>query len=93
MEKRAWDIAKKIDENGGIITDILAKEISYLKLNNVRDAICVVNICRQILASNGLQMGSIYHTPRHYLNLPAVETYEGTPRMHKFVLGDYFANE
>jgi len=91
MEERAWDIAREIDEKGGIITDILAKKISHLKLSNVADAMYAVNECRKILASNGLLMKSIYHTPRHYLNLPAVETYEGTPRMHKFILGNYFS--
>ncbi|PIR69629.1 MAG: acyl-CoA dehydrogenase [Candidatus Niyogibacteria bacterium CG10_big_fil_rev_8_21_14_0_10_46_36] len=89
MEARAWRVARLIDEKGGI-TRNLAEAISFLKWQNVADARQVANTARRILASNAYQIEGTNETYRHYINLDAVETYEGTPEIHQLILGNYF---
>lgn len=93
MELRAWDVAEKIDANGGIITPESEDGISDLKLYNVAQAMAVVDDARKILGSNGLYVDEEGNnqTPRHFTNLPFVQTYEGTPRVHEIVAGRKFA--
>lgn len=88
MRERAFHVARDIDKAGGITLKI-AKSISRLKLSNVDGALFVANKARQILGANGLQIDGTNRIPRHFLNMFAVETYEGTPRMHALILGTH----
>lgn len=61
------------------------EQISFGKLNNVREAIDICRIARTILGANGISLE--YPVMRHATNLESVLTYEGTVEMHQLVLG------
>jgi glutaryl-CoA dehydrogenase len=61
------------------------EQISFGKLNNVREAIEICRTARTILAANGISLE--YPVMRHATNLESVLTYEGTVEMHQLVLG------
>ncbi|MFH9549503.1 acyl-CoA dehydrogenase family protein [Streptomyces sp. NPDC017435] len=61
------------------------EQVSFGKLNNVREAIEVCRTARTILGANGISLE--YPVMRHATNLESVLTYEGTVEMHQLVLG------
>ncbi|MFD8964975.1 acyl-CoA dehydrogenase family protein [Streptomyces sp. NPDC059568] len=62
-----------------------AEQISFGKLNNVREAIEICRTARTVLGANGISLE--YPVMRHATNLESVLTYEGTVEMHQLVLG------
>ncbi|MEU6487266.1 acyl-CoA dehydrogenase family protein [Streptomyces sp. NPDC046887] len=61
------------------------EQVSFGKLNNVREAIDICRTARTILGANGISLE--YPVMRHAGNLESVLTYEGTVEMHQLVLG------
>ncbi|MER7736298.1 acyl-CoA dehydrogenase family protein [Streptomyces erythrochromogenes] len=61
------------------------EQISFGKLNNVREAIEICRTARTVLGANGISLE--YPVMRHATNLESVLTYEGTVEMHQLVLG------
>jgi glutaryl-CoA dehydrogenase len=65
---------------------LLPEQISFGKLNNVREAIEVAREARTVFGGNGV---TLEHPPmRHMNNLESVRTYEGTDEVHTLVLGN-----
>ena len=64
---------------------ITPEQVSFGKLNNVREAIEICRTARTILGANGISLE--YPVIRHMNNLESVLTYEGTTEMHTLVLG------
>ncbi len=62
------------------------EQISFGKLNNVREAIKIAREARTILGGNGVTLD--YPVMRHANNLESVRTYEGTDEVHTLVLGN-----
>jgi glutaryl-CoA dehydrogenase len=61
------------------------QQISFGKLNNVREAIGICREARTILGANGITLD---HSPlRHANNLESVRTYEGTDEVHTLIMG------
>jgi glutaryl-CoA dehydrogenase len=61
------------------------EQISFGKLNNVREAIDICRQARTILGGNGI---TLEHSPlRHANNLESVRTYEGTDEVHILIMG------
>ncbi|MGW0663346.1 acyl-CoA dehydrogenase family protein [Streptodolium elevatio] len=61
------------------------EQVSFGKLNNVREAIEICRTARTILGANGISLE--YPVMRHVTNLESVLTYEGTSEMHTLVIG------
>ncbi|GAA1299442.1 glutaryl-CoA dehydrogenase [Planotetraspora silvatica] len=61
------------------------EQISFGKLNNVREAIEVCREARMIFGGNGITLD--YSPLRHACNLEAVRTYEGTDEIHTLIMG------
>ncbi|POM22701.1 Acyl-CoA dehydrogenase [Actinomadura rubteroloni] len=61
------------------------EQVSFGKLNNVREALDVCRTARTILGANGISLE--YPVIRHMNNLESVLTYEGTAEMHALVIG------
>jgi glutaryl-CoA dehydrogenase len=62
------------------------EQISFGKLNNVREAIKIAREARTILGGNGVTLD--YPVLRHANNLESVRTYEGTDEVHALILGN-----
>ena len=62
------------------------EQISFGKLNNVREAIKIAREARTILGGNGITLD--YPIMRHANNLESVRTYEGTDEVHTLILGN-----
>jgi glutaryl-CoA dehydrogenase len=62
------------------------EQVSFGKLNNVREALRVAREARTILGGNGVTLD--YPIMRHANNLESVLTYEGTSEVHTLVLGN-----
>ncbi len=60
-------------------------QVSFAKLNNVREALAIAREARTILGANGVTLE--YPVIRHMNNLESVLTYEGTSEMHTLVVG------
>lgn len=61
------------------------QQVSFGKLNNVREAIAICRQARTILGGNGV---TLEHAPlRHANNLESVRTYEGTDEVHILIMG------
>jgi glutaryl-CoA dehydrogenase len=56
------------------------------KSNNVKVALDVARMSREILGANGIL--DEYCSMRHAANLESVFTYEGTHDMHQLVIGE-----
>jgi glutaryl-CoA dehydrogenase len=65
---------------------IRPEQISFGKLNNVREAIEIARQCRTLLGANGITLE--YPVLRHANNLESVLTYEGTSEVHQMVIGE-----
>ncbi len=61
------------------------QQISFGKLNNVREAMEVARTARTILGGNGVTHD--FPVMRHMANLESVRTYEGTDEVHTLILG------
>lgn len=61
------------------------EQISFGKLNNVRQAIEICRSARTILGGNGITLE--YSPLRHANNLESVRTYEGTDEIHTLIMG------
>ncbi len=60
-------------------------QVSFGKLNNVREALAICREARTILGANGVTLE--YPVIRHMNNLESVLTYEGTSEMHALIVG------
>ncbi|WGW12355.1 acyl-CoA dehydrogenase family protein [Saxibacter everestensis] len=60
-------------------------QISFGKLNNVREAIKIAREARSIFGGNGVTLD--YSPLRHASNLESVMTYEGTSEVHELIMG------
>ncbi|HVA28259.1 MAG TPA: acyl-CoA dehydrogenase family protein [Candidatus Baltobacteraceae bacterium] len=60
-------------------------QVSFGKLNNVREALEIAREARTILGANGVTLE--YPVIRHMNNLESVLTYEGTSEMHTLIVG------
>ena len=60
-------------------------QVSFAKLNNVREALTIAREARTILGANGVTLE--YPVIRHMNNLESVLTYEGTSEMHALIVG------
>ncbi len=67
------------------------EQVSFGKLNNVREALEICRSARTILGANGISLE--YPVIRHMNNLESVLTYEGTVEMHTLVLGQALTGE
>ena len=65
---------------------IKPEQVSFGKLNNVREAIKIARQCRTLLGANGITLE--YPVIRHANNLESVLTYEGTSEVHQLVIGE-----
>ncbi|KUI38620.1 acyl-CoA dehydrogenase [Mycobacterium sp. GA-2829] len=61
-------------------------QVSFGKLNNVREALKIARQCRTLLGANGITLE--YPVLRHANNLESVLTYEGTSEVHQMVIGE-----
>jgi glutaryl-CoA dehydrogenase len=61
------------------------EQISFGKLNNVREAIAICREARTLLGGNGITLD--YSPLRHANNLESVRTYEGTDEVHTLIMG------
>jgi glutaryl-CoA dehydrogenase len=60
-------------------------QVSFGKLNNVREALAIAREARTILGASGVTLE--YPVVRHMNNLESVLTYEGTSEVHTLILG------
>ena len=60
-------------------------QISLAKLNNVREAMKIARLARDILGGRGILAD--HHVIRHLCDLEAVSTLEGTENMHTLIIG------
>jgi glutaryl-CoA dehydrogenase len=65
---------------------LIPQQVSFGKLNNVREALRIAREARTILGANGITLD--YPVIRHMNNLESVLTYEGTSEVHTLVLGE-----
>jgi glutaryl-CoA dehydrogenase len=77
----AWRIGRLKDEGR-----VRPEQISFGKLNNVREALEITREARTILGGNGVTLD--YPIMRHMSNLESVLTYEGTSEVHTLILGN-----
>jgi glutaryl-CoA dehydrogenase len=70
---------------------ITAEQVSFGKLNNIREAIAIARECRTILGAAGITLE--WPMMRHANNLESVLTYEGTTEVHQLVLGKALTGE
>jgi glutaryl-CoA dehydrogenase len=61
------------------------EQISFGKLNNVREAIAICREARTLLGGNGITLD--YSPLRHASTLESVRTYEGTDEVHALIIG------
>ena len=77
----------RLKDSSGLTTE----QVSFGKLNNVREALDICRTARTILGANGISLE--YPVIRHMNNLESVLTYEGTVEMHTLVLGQALTGE
>jgi glutaryl-CoA dehydrogenase len=61
-------------------------QISMVKVNNVREAMKIARMARDILGGRGILAD--HHVIRHLCDLEAVSTLEGTENIHTLILGE-----
>jgi glutaryl-CoA dehydrogenase len=76
----ALHLGRRKDE--GTLT---SAQVSFGKLDNVREALWIAREARSVLGANGITLE--YPVIRHMNNLESVYTYEGTNEIHTLVLG------
>ena len=67
------------------------EQISFGKLNNVREALEIARAARTILGGEGIR--GAYPVMRHMANLESVMTYEGTSEIHALIIGHALTGE
>jgi glutaryl-CoA dehydrogenase len=77
----ALHLGRLKDEKG-----LAPEQVSFAKLNNVREALEVARTARTILGASGITLE--YPVIRHMNNLESVLTYEGTSEIHTLILGE-----
>jgi glutaryl-CoA dehydrogenase len=65
--------------------ELTSAQVSFGKLDNVREALWIAREARSVLGANGITLE--YPVIRHMNNLESVYTYEGTNEIHTLVLG------
>jgi glutaryl-CoA dehydrogenase len=75
-----YHLGRWMDQNRATHT-----QISMAKLNNVREAMKIARMARDILGARGILAG--HHVIRHLCDLEAVSTLEGTENIHTLILG------
>ncbi len=75
-----YHLARLLDQNKA-----RPLQISLAKLNNVREAMKIARMARDILGARGILAD--YHVIRHLCDLEAVSTLEGTENIHTLILG------
>ena len=65
---------------------VTPEQVSFGKLNNVREALAMAREARSILGASGITLE--YPVIRHMNNLESVLTYEGTNEVHTLILGE-----
>lgn len=76
----ALHLGRKKDEG-----TLHSSQVSFGKLNNVREALAICREARTILGANGVTLE--YPVIRHMNNLESVLTYEGTSEVHTLIVG------
>ena len=71
----------RLKDAGTLVPD----QISFGKLNNVRQALAICREAREMLGGNGITLD--YGPLRHANNLESVRTYEGTDEVHTLIMG------
>lgn len=66
----------------GHLTDTIA---ALAKMNNTRKAREVIGVARDMLGGNGILLD--HHVMRHYVDIEAIHTYEGTESMQTLIVG------
>jgi glutaryl-CoA dehydrogenase len=69
--------------------EVTPAQVSFGKLNNVREALEICRLARTILGASGITLE--YPIIRHMNNLESVLTYEGTSEIHTLVVGQAVA--
>jgi glutaryl-CoA dehydrogenase len=64
---------------------ITPEQVSFGKLNNIRESLAIARECRTIMGAAGITLE--WPMMRHANNLESVLTYEGTSEVHQLVLG------
>lgn len=77
---QAYEAAKLKQEH-----KLRPQHVSMIKRNNVRAALDIARVSRDILGGNGITLE--YPIMRHMCNLETVFTYEGTHDIHTLILG------
>lgn len=62
------------------------QQVSFGKMDNVRNALEVARLARSVLGGNGITLE--YPVIRHMNNLETVYTYEGTNEIHTLIMGE-----
>jgi glutaryl-CoA dehydrogenase len=65
---------------------LTSAQVSFGKMDNVREALFVAREARSVLGANGISLD--YPVMRHLMNLESVFTYEGTNEIHQLVVGE-----
>jgi glutaryl-CoA dehydrogenase len=73
-------LGRMLDDN-----QVIPPQISLAKLNNVREAMKIARLARDITGARGILAD--HHVIRHLCDLEAISTLEGTAGMHTLVLG------
>jgi glutaryl-CoA dehydrogenase len=80
MQLMALEVARLKTEHA-----MKPSHVSMIKRNNVRAALDIARVARDILGGNGITLE--YPVMRHLCNLETVITYEGTHDVHTLILG------
>jgi len=75
-----YHLGRLLDQNRAIHT-----QISMVKLNNVREAMKIARMARDILGARGILAD--HQVIRHLCDLEAVSTLEGTENIHTLIIG------
>jgi glutaryl-CoA dehydrogenase len=75
-----WHLGRLLDEGTA-----RHQQISMAKLNNVREAMKIARLARDVLGARGILAD--HHVIRHLCDLEALSTLEGTESIHTLVLG------
>ncbi len=76
----AYHLGRSLDQNRARHV-----QISLAKLNNVREAMKIARMAREILGARGILAD--HHVIRHLCDLEALSTLEGTENIHTLIIG------
>ncbi len=75
-----YHLGRLMDKN-----EVRHTQISLAKLNNVREAMKIARMARDVLGARGILAD--HHVIRHLCDLEAISTLEGTENIHTLILG------